>query len=232
MNELFIGEMGYRLPIERTLYGQLTFAERLNNRTAMSLTRTRAELDKELKTYDLDFLPEDFPQHYEHPHINEKAYQKKILDNWVKRHAFLGSAIEQGKTLASMLESESQINRGIKSFLPRKKDSSRNEYVEQMEELIGGLPQLKHEGIFAMRDLTTTFLSSAGGAAILFGGVVNWANKMAGGLSENATLTIPLIGGAVIGALTTISMGTRPSNTCLPFDKAKYIDEKVKEFYH
>ena len=216
-----------------TLYQKLTCAETLNS-------KIRSNIDdfKEIMRPFEDlpgFLPISIN---EIPTIDIFETQRSLLRNYEDNPIFY-DAIHGKQSLSESLEELAEVNKGVRKFLPRRRNKAHNERIGQLGELISRPNQLKAYGILALDNIvsmavvlsTITF-----GAAYLLNSFLSpessatvdpekqvYLNKVIEFYMPAITLalTIPLFG---------FDAYKKRSET-LPFDQAKYLDGKIKLFY-
>ncbi len=158
--------------------------------------------------------------------INVEDIQKKVFQQY-ESNPVLHDALLGKQTITQSLEELAEINKGVKRFLPHRKNKIHNERVEQMGELVPGVYNLTTRGILYPDNFVTTCLETV---ALSFGTVFLVSSLTGGLISETGERFegIMAAGMSPIGILIGLVMN-RSGN--LPVGETVYLDKKVKEIY-
>jgi len=173
--------------------------------------------------------PEDIPV------IDILSCQSDALRQRIVRetpnYTLLG-AMEGGQSVTDALYNASQINTGLRRFLPRRKDEKHNRRVLELQELLSNLSDdslikdtLHAKGTFSPSAPLNFFLYGTGGTAA-GGGILAGLNdspSIAGGM---------ILGGLFMGistGLAGLATVSAYSNNKLPWENAEYLDNKIQE---
>jgi len=164
------------------------------------------------------------------------ADQHKILFQGYERNPIFNDAITERQSIEKSLEELAKDNKGIGKILPWRKDEEHNKRLEQLGELVTEPYHLHKGGIWMPDNLITI---SAETTAMAFG-ISYFTFRYLTNLDALPEETIQGIKTMKILLPTTISiltsaffgllLNSRRYNN-LPIDEARYLDEKVKEFY-
>ncbi|MFT4303488.1 MAG: hypothetical protein ACMXYG_02910 [Candidatus Woesearchaeota archaeon] len=213
-----------------TLYEQLRFIDFLNNDMYFRINKITSEAEKEAEEVGLITFethrtqPLFITSRLKYDPLEEDKYKKQILESWSKDSKIMSRIINNvsdGKEdpLETDLKKLALPNSGLLRHLPRKRDKSLNDYVDQMQELIGDLDCLQHRGILYPDNPVSSFLISAPFFTVLFS------------LPEISPISIkPFLGGLGVGLLYG-AISIRKPNSELPWKKAQYIDNEVQRYY-
>jgi hypothetical protein len=155
--------------------------------------------------------------------INTGELQKKII--W--EYAFnpvMSDALRGRQTITESLEELAEINKGIRRFLPHRKNKVHNERVEQMGELVSGVNNLRTYGIFYPDNAVTAGLETV---TMIFGiSYLMFSLWEFPRLNDSeAARTISTILSPPFGIVAGLALN-RSGN--LPTDETEYLDMKVK----
>jgi len=157
--------------------------------------------------------------------------QQSLLQKYEENPIFL-EAIQKRKTIEENLAELSQVNRHIFQLLPRRKNKLHNERVEQMGELISSTYQLKTRGIFAFDNAVNGVI--VGGLIGYLGiHVLAWLfgqGEDPSVVKSNTDKILPFATFLSAACGGSMEHGAKRRGD-LPFKEAKYLDEKIKEFY-
>lgn len=161
--------------------------------------------------------------------VNKPELERKLCQDY-ERNPVFKDAIDKKQTIEQSLEELGKIRKGIRGFLPWRKNKAHNERVKQIGELIFEPHRLYTLGIFTPDNIITT---GAGLTAASFG-IFYLMTKLFINPSPEVLYQYRVILPAVLSVYTAPIAGVA-SNLLrfigLPTDEAKYLDEKVKEFY-
>jgi hypothetical protein len=161
-----------------------------------------------------------------YPEFNVPAYQKQIMQNYEKNPVFMDSV--NGKiSIEDTLNELSVVNKGIRKYLPRRKNKSHNERIEQVGELVEKPTHLRKNGIFVPDNFVTTFTE----ANAIFLPIVYGVFKEIDPSASFSQLIVPMLF-SEIGPFA-VSWGLQ-LNGRMGFgshEEAKYIDTKIEELY-
>jgi len=175
------------------------------------------------KLVEVEELAKHFVIYKSLDQIDVPKTQREIFREY-EANPVLNDAVSGKQTITQGLEELAKVNKGIKRFLPHKKDEAQNEKVRQMEELVSGIDDLRTRGIFYPDNAVAGAIEMAG---IVFG--FTYLFKKLFGISNSElgvrviTMLSPII--ASLGGL------ALDRSDYLPKDEAKYLDEKVGELY-
>jgi len=185
--------------------------------------------------YDLVMKHSDLPGYDEPnsvflPIIDIQEIQRNLMFSRIKserNYDILADAISRSRSVEESLSELSEVNAGLGRYLPRTKDEVHNERVDEMVDLVGSrynLNNLKKRGVFSPKcPLVLLPYATAISAGMYAGGA------SLGGDSSVSTATII---GAVTGAVLGLSgFFSAVNNKNLPWDNAKYLDQKVSELF-
>lgn len=217
--------------MKEILYTQLKEVEGLNDKLNSNISQFYESL-KAIKNYtDVDISLENVPK------IDVSAIQKRLIFDCSK-NPIIYDAIYNHKSLEETLNELSQVNKGVKKMLPRRKDEIHNEKLKQLGELIGYPSQLECSGVFSPDNFATV----AAGCTIFAFGFCYLFSKYV--IMQSADITkeeselITYYFGFV--APTTVSVTAAPLAGFLassrrfgdlPIEEARYIDNKIKELF-
>jgi len=123
------------------------------------------------------------------------------------------------------------VNKGIRKILPRRKDKIHNERINQIGKLIKKPYQLEKNGLF-FPDNIINFMVEVGALSFLVSPSGNLLlNKISSQQKEIFNLYIPLFLTGTLGVGLGSLVNSYFRSGKLPFDEAKYVDAKIKEFY-
>lgn len=162
--------------------------------------------------------------------MNISEAQRELFQRY-EDNPVLYDAIKGKQTIEESLEDLAKVNKGYRKFLPRKKDKEHNEGIEHMGELITEPSQLEKAGITEVDNPVTGIAEGAIMGMVASGALYGISSVGAPELSifDEFMLFGSSFGGLVGGAISSITTPERFSE--LPYDEAKYLDEKVKDFY-
>jgi hypothetical protein len=161
--------------------------------------------------------------------IDLSELQRKIFQIYDK-NPVLYDAIQKKQTIEESLEELGKVNKGIRKILPWRKDKIHNERLEQLGELISEPYHLHTSGIFAPDNLIT---AGAEITAMAFGSSYFLLEYLFPP-SPNLDPHFKVVMATSLSALfvPTLGLGMNLNRfSKLPRDEAKYLDEKVQEFY-
>jgi len=168
--------------------------------------------------------------------IDVPKIQKKMFHLY-ENNPVLYDAIKGKQSIEDSLEELGSVNKGIRKILPWRKDKAHNERIKQIRELISEPAQLKTSGILIPDNFITTVSEVA---AVMFGAfyLMEKFLPLDPSLSPEALENLhqmnhytPIFVSSTLGPIFG-ALENRFRFRKLPLDEAKYLDEKVKEFYH
>src|SRR3989344_4664972 len=171
--------------------------------------------------------------------IDVAELQKTILGRY-EENQVLYDAIRRRQTIEESLEELGRVNKGIRKILPRRKNKNHNERLEQLGELISEPVHLQASGIFTPDNLITTcieIMPLAFGAAYLTQRYLlpldpaGLSSETFQRIQYNYQVTIPLLFSAFGGLTFGLIQSVGRLDKLLPTKQAKYLDERVVEFY-
>jgi hypothetical protein len=168
--------------------------------------------------------------------------QKKIMELY-RNNPILNNAIADIQSIEDRLTELAQINKGIRKYLPRRKDSEYNREVEYMEELTGSsLAGLKSRGVFTPDHIFSTLPCNLIGSEAMILGIVYFMGKFDPSIdvSQRYENIIKYFAPGYAALITTITAGKFNIMTYkvwdrfyrLPFEQARFLDERIDEIYH
>lgn len=159
------------------------------------------------------------------------AAEQSILREY-ERHPLLSAMIADGVSVEGTLAVLSMRNYGILKVLPRRKDPALNARVESLGDLIETPSQLKARGVLFPDNILIAAVESAG----LLAGLSYLATKVFGRESltpEEVVFygrDVPLLFSATLAPLIGVAANHHRFEE-LPWEEARYIDEKVRQHY-
>lgn len=106
------------------------------------------------------------------PESDLKIAVRNLITLVAERNPILRDAVKGRKTVRKKLEELAEINGGVRSSLPHRKNEEHNHQVEYMEELIGrNLDGLKTKGIFARDNELNQMIDFLAFPSIVIGGI-------------------------------------------------------------
>lgn len=161
--------------------------------------------------------------------------QRALFETYEKNPVFHDAM--QGKlSIEESVKELGQVNKGIKKFLPWKKNKEHNKRLEQLGELVSGPYHLKTIGIFMPDNLITAglefavfgFVAGYYAAQLLTNSPTNpeevqQLHDIQINLAKATSLGVGLVGGLLVNSINRFKK--------LPINEAKYLDGKIQEFY-
>ncbi len=204
-----------------TLYKKLTQVENAQS----SLAKVREFVEAQFGPYVAENIELHVPSQ-ESIVRAQRALFDQYADNDVLRDATQGRI-----TVVKSLEKLTEVNKGIRRILPRKRDEIHNERVKNMGALVGELKQIRSRGIYFPDNLVTGFTYGAAATYAFIEFVAKPLFIMAGiteseinnepGLIRNFSLTLGSMGG-IFSQLARIDGGSK-------VNAAQYLDQKIAE---
>ena len=212
--------------MKKTLYEKLTGIEQINE----SLKNEASKLNEFLNLKDYDV--------YKHivdsiPQVDIIKTQQSLMEEYEKNPVFYDT-IQKRLTIEESLMELSRINKGIRKFLPRMKNKTHNERLKQIGRLISEPAYLEASGILTPDNIITTGIESS----IIISGLFGFSflflkdflpsdissemyRQLSNFVDTYTFLTVPI--------LSLVMNASRFKS--LPINEAKYLDERIKEFY-
>ena len=170
--------------------------------------------------------------------IDVAELQKTILGRY-EENQVLYDAIRRRQTIEESLEELGRVNKGIRKILPRRKNKGHNERLEQLGELVSEPLHLLTSGIFAPDNLITAgvevgslaFVGSYLMARYLFVPNPDLSPEQFQQVWYASQVIAPRVGMVGMGLLAGIGATLLFRSGSLPIKGAKYLDEKIVEFY-
>ncbi|MCB9359100.1 hypothetical protein H6503_04170 [Candidatus Woesearchaeota archaeon] len=214
-----------------TLYDQLVFFENFNNTQWFKVTEHIKEIDKALAELEIRspmvrrIGSLHAPGLFDYHEIDAAKYQDELIESWSRSNFILSEIINKringiDEGLEYRINILAHDNKGKDRFLPRGRDADLNHEIAEMEKLVGDMSYLKHNGIWYPDNPLTAFVEFAIGAYAVC--------SLPGFIFPALASKLGISGGSA--AITSSLFGIRPSNSELPLDKARYIDEKVFKY--
>jgi len=162
------------------------------------------------------------------PHIDVGKVQKGLIQGRMeedKSNLVLVDAVGGICPVEKRLEELYGVNKGIKRFLPRRKNVEHNAEVDHMMDLIGNNLYIEglrtRGGIWAPDNpLAGTIYGAAAGAGL----------TQITSASEGLHLFVPIFFG-IVGGLGAMGLSFRYSSPEFSLDKVRYLDSKIEELF-
>jgi len=159
--------------------------------------------------------------------INISGTQREIFREY-ESNPVLHDALVGKQTVAESLEELAQVNKGAKRFLPHRKNRVHNERVRQMSELVPDVETLMTKGIFypnnAVAGIVGAGAIALGTAFVIFKLSGTNDNEM----TQRWNVAYPSIMFPILAVFGSAALNRSKH---LPRNEARYLDEKVTEFY-
>jgi hypothetical protein len=188
-----------------------------NTLTLYEQTKAIEKIDKNLK--DLKSSKQ----------INVTELQRTLFKRYESNLVF-GNAVLGSQTIEETLEELGQVNKGIKKILPWKKDKFHNYRLEELGELISTPYHLETNGIFMPDNLIT---AGAEITAMAFGSsyfLLEYLFAPSPNLDPHFKVVLATSMSALLAPAVGLGINMNRFSK-LPRDEAKYLDEKIQEFY-
>lgn len=165
----------------------------------------------------------------------QKVSQIKLIEKY-RENLILNSALNRVQSIEdTVLELDNDM-KGIKRYLPRRKNQAYNERVEQLGELITGANYLRRRGIFVPDNLIAAgALSAAVAYAVLELFFSFCSSHFTPESFERTKLIFPYyeyagvsLSGLIMGSN---AYGNKTSGRKNTIKKAQYLDNKIKELF-
>lgn len=171
--------------------------------------------------------------------IDVIGLQRSLLQSYEENPVFY-DAIKGKMTIEDSLNELAQINKPVRRLFPRRKDKVHNRRIEQIGELITRSFHLKTKGILGFDNFVGVTAMTALGCYSLFNLTIPYVvNGLCGETNPIETQQFAIFMKNIITPV--ITLGTSPfmgvlaqierSTGGLPTDEAKYLDDKIKDFY-
>lgn len=172
----------------------------------------------------------------EYSGFDVSAVQKNLLRKFEKNPVLI-DALERRKSIEESVYELSEINKGIKKFLPHKVNKPHNQRIEQIGELISEPSHLETNGIFALDNLVTGVL----GIAVASFGASYFISKFLSHPDPNLNpeelqqylhttrVVLPLTSSALYSPIIGFALNLNRFNKNSSIDEAKYLDKKIEE---
>ncbi|HYD02753.1 MAG TPA: hypothetical protein VEC16_00485 [Alphaproteobacteria bacterium] len=221
----------------KTLYDKLSGYDRGFNSILIDVESDLENINTErnAKKYDFDSLKHEYDLlSKEIDSVSKKTYTS-IMRKYEKNPVF-HDAIKGKISINETLEELSKVNYGIRKLLPRRKNPVHNARLDQLSELIDKHYGLRCQGILYPDNFVTTFAEILGAGLVL-------SNMIATGHfvdvnTDNARSVyllrtiMPLSIGAILGTVAGIATSEGRFQSPEKFsNQAKFIDEKINQFY-
>ena len=155
------------------------------------------------------------------PQIDIKKYQEDLILQYEK-NPVLSNALSGNQGIEESLQEASDINRGIRKFLPRRIDSAHNQRLDYIGELVSYPCSLRSRGILFPDNIITGSIESFVVSQALF-----YAT-----MGNSAKIPDYLFIGGVMGIIGGIALNMdRFLLSDLSKQEAKYLDTKFDEIF-
>ena len=216
--------------MQQTLYQKLIDVEKLNDIIHDNFINFEKNMQR-FQTYSHSEYLESRET------VDIKEPQKEILKLY-ENNSVIKNAIKGTQSITELLGELTIGNKGIRKFLPRSKNSERNQTIKHLGKLITEPDQLKSKGTWHADNIFTTgiYITSITYTIAYLVTLLTpslYTNPEPGLLVKQARQTmdlLPLIQTAVLTPIIGSFMNMDRFNE-LPTDQAKYIDNKIQEFY-
>ena len=159
--------------------------------------------------------------------INVPETQRKIFEEY-ESNPVLHDALLGRQTVADSLEELAQVNKGARRFLPHRRNNAHNNRVARMGELVPDVGTLMTRGILYPDN---AIFATLGAAAIALG-TAFVLSKLSGTngneITQRWNIAYPSI---MFPILAVFGSATRNRSKHLPRNEARYLDDKVSQFY-
>ncbi len=205
-----------------TLYSELVAAERANEDIHSKFEDLQEEIQL-MYAEEYELVPGFIMPNLNSilPRVDVKRSQKNILEKYESNYV-LAHAIKGITTVENALKGLSENHTGFSRLLPRRKNEDLDEIIDEMAELVSPVDNLRHNGIFSLDNFLNKYLVTSAVVATVASPLAHHyeVNQLAANVAANVMFTFPF-------ATAIFSRKVSP----LPWDQARYIDKKVKEFY-
>ena len=193
-----------------TLYNQAKYVEEINNT---------------LKTLNVSNQDQ----------IDVTKFHKTLFEKY-NTNPIMHDAIHGRQTIGKSIEELGNINKGIKKFLPWKKDKIHNQKLKELGELVSTPFQLYTYGIFNPDNFITAATEVTG---LCFGTTYLFCKLIEPSISINTIeaqhlLDYRLAFSSIMSTILAPSLGFFMSSArfrSLPKNEAKYLDEKIEKLF-
>lgn len=215
-----------------TLYHRLKLVEEIYKGIEHTVRSLKSNMEKFKGLPGFSDFSIDYTQ------IDVSKAQRAVMEG-CKGNPILSDAIQGRQTVEESLLELAEVNKGIRRFLPRKKDDSHNERLEYLGELLPKLGHLIANGAWFPDNLVTGAVESA--ALVFLAAYISVKFLMPGMyadpdpaiIAQDARMyqmLVPALTSAFIAPV--VGLGANQGRfTALPTEEARYLDEKVQEFY-
>ena len=168
--------------------------------------------------------------------VDVPAFQRGFILQREK-NPVIRNALDKRQTVEETLEELASVNRGYRKFLPRKRNTTHNERLTQLNEIVGFAPSLESNGILfpdnfisAFTDTTAlTFLVTSIYSKFVLPQLISNPES----LQDTQALyrfALPMAISAIMGTTYGL-MGTVRRMSSIPRKEARYVDSKIKELF-
>ncbi len=195
------------------LYAQLKYAEKVNGnfQEAVESANRNFKRFKNVPGY-FSIISEDIPK------FNVEEHQKKIIKNYETNPILIESVKGLQSIEETFLELKEQKFKGIKKYLPKRKDKIHNQRVNNLDNLVG-YTHLDTRGILFPDNFITAAIY---GSAFLYG-VFSLLAEPNEATEHFRNIFSPL-GGIMVGGVFQLTGAPTPK-----IEEAKYLDSKLIE---
>ena len=218
-----------KIDLRNPLVSQLREVERLDGELVSIAERYNEAIKKYEEHFDVDELSIDTRSL---PTIDVASAQKQLIEDTSSgqdRNYILADAISEIKSVEEALYDLSKVNAGFGKIMPRFKDEEHNKRVGELSDLIAinySMDNtLRKEGLL---DISRPFTYPAA-YSVAFGSL----GCLAGLAGDNQNLPLLISGAAISGLLLGGLMATAlvRNNKDLPWENARYLDQKIDELF-
>lgn len=197
------------------------------------------KLTRELKGYETLEGYDPMMEGVDLPVIDVLASQRKAIESYAG-NPYIERALQRDSTLEQSVTDMHQINKGIRRYLPRRKNAANNENVENLDEILGvNSIDLVSNGVLYPDNpvfWTSAIGSGYAGVGFFIPTLIELINKLDKPLTLGDSLqSSVLLGGmgAIFGAFTGwVYRGNfGKKNEKERLERARYLDHKINELF-
>jgi hypothetical protein len=162
--------------------------------------------------------------------IDVKQMELDVMNEY-KNNPIFSDAINDVKTVKESLYELAEVNKGLKLWLPRRRDDVHNEKLSRLGELIDEPEGLRTNGIFAPDNFATVGLGLLAGLSTTF---IIYAGSVSSGINIFNEIYESMPGIPMVGSCLVLSAGINANLKrlkALPEYQAQFLDEKIAEHY-
>ena len=168
--------------------------------------------------------------------LNIPAIQRGFILGYEK-NPILKDALDKTQSVEDALDELASVNKGYKKFLPRVRNTTHNERLTQLNEIVGFAPSLESNGILFPDNFVSTFVDTT---ALTFLVTSIYSKFVLPQLISNPEslqdtqalyrFALPMAISAIMGTTYGL-MGTVRRMSSIPRKEARYVDSKIKELF-